>query len=784
MLLLKKALRAMWQNKRSYLACSALISVGAYILVAMGVSSEALAADMEEYYRNYRMADVFAQVRAAPLSAAEELLQIEGIQSVDARLTYDARAQMEGVDRVITLRLMSMPKSEASHNLYHKTRGFAPAQIDDIIVGEAFFSAHNLEIGDNLSLIVHGRQFNFNVTAAALSPEFVYAIQDMSQLFPDDFSFGYAYVDYQIMASMLNMQGFANDISFLLNYDTVFEDIEANLRTALERYGLIGLIPRENQLSHSMLYLQISSMQQITFSLSSVFILCSMVMLYLMLKRLIEQDRGQIGTLKAFGFTNGEILRHYLVYGLVAGIAGGLIGVVLGLLSIDMMMQMYSDFFHMPSAGLAQVALPMVALAILISAAGGTLAALAGASSAIGLHPAQAMRPEAPPVVKFDVLKALPFTKALLTSGGRMAVRSIGRNKVRSLFIVIGIMFAFGITAVMSSMVSMVDVMLFDQFNYARMYDARITFNRPLNENVALAELTAIEGVRYAESIFESPVILRNAHIREGALITGIPENSLLYGIFDINLREYAVPNRGQIVLSSSLANDLLAGVGERIYVDSPLLNAPRPVYVGQVVTGAIGGGAYMLGTSLLELFDESALSTAIIFTADSVAKVAAALQEGDNIAAIDDLIESQAAMMDMMAVYDVLLQTMWVIGVFVALAIIYNTSSISLSERKREYATLRVLGLDIKEVMQILSFEYWLLAIFGMLLGLPFARLLMLSLAGMIDDDLIAIPTTIVPMGYIMAFAAITIAIIITNLIAKRTIGKFSLVEVLKERE
>jgi putative ABC transport system permease protein len=122
--------------------------------------------------------------------------------------------------------------------------------------------------------------------------------------------------------------------------------------------------------------------------------------------------------------------------------------------------------------------------------------------------------------------------------------------------------------------------------------------------------------------------------------------------------------------------------------------------------------------------------------------------------------------------------------AIIVAFAIIYNTSTVSLSERKREYATLRVMGMQIKEVAQIMNIEHWILCIMGMVLGIPFTRLLKIAVKEMVDVDLFTFPVSTEMTAYIGGAAGCILAVIIANKTSEKYIKKFDMVEVLKERE
>jgi putative ABC transport system permease protein len=125
--------------------------------------------------------------------------------------------------------------------------------------------------------------------------------------------------------------------------------VKTSLEDALAPYGLEGLYEQEDQPSNAMLTQEINSLGSMASSVPMVFILMAIVILYIMLKRVIEQERSQIGTLKALGYSSGDVLLHYMSYGLLIGILGGLLGVAGGVAMAGGMTDMYLEFFYLPS---------------------------------------------------------------------------------------------------------------------------------------------------------------------------------------------------------------------------------------------------------------------------------------------------------------------------------------------------------------------------------------------------------------------------------------------------
>jgi len=410
--------------------------------IALGVTVDSLTASVDKYYREHRMADGFARVQAIPSGASATIRRIDGIQDVELRHVQEVRVVMPDNDKIIILRLKSVPNQRDTIHINNVglNQGSDLRFDSDIWTANEFMEIHSLEIGDNITVIVGGQERRLNIVGTVHSPEYIYMVRGLDEMLPDPETFSVAYMTASALGNLLGRSGVYNDLVFTLNPGYEFDDVESELEDILTRYGLTHLYAREYQISASLLQVQLDSMTAMTGSIPAVFMFMAIVILYLMLRRVIEQDRMQIGTLKAFGYSNGAILAHYMFYGAATGALGGLLGSILGYISAGAMFDMLAEFFKIPySADSPMFAyiLTSFAIGILSGAAG----AFMGASSILKLNPAEAMRAPAPKLIKHDILKVLPFLKHILTSFGLMSVRSIMRSKVRSAFVAVGIMF-------------------------------------------------------------------------------------------------------------------------------------------------------------------------------------------------------------------------------------------------------------------------------------------------------------------------------------------------------
>ena len=780
-MLRRKAFRAIWENKKAYLACVILVCVGIMTYECFGIAAYSLVAAKDHYYSQYRLADVFAQVKSLPKSDIDRLRSVPGISDVSGRQVYEARAVMPENDKIIIIRLVSAdPGLVNPLNGILISGGAGFQNENDIMVNSGFLKANDLEIGDSLRLIINGQEHEFNICAIAQSPDYVSVVRENDPI-PDEGAFGIAYIQEKTLFALTNCPDIYNDLSFQLAPGYVYDDIKPMLEDALDRFGVLALYPKKDQISYATLDSKIAAYVSLGQTLPFVFVFMSVVILYLMLKRVIEMDRTQIGALKGIGYTGYEIVGHYMIYGGVTGFVGGALGCATGYRLAKAFLGFVGSSYHLPEL-VREGVLGHMAAGILIAVVSGLLGSLAGAANIIKLNPAEAMRPPAPKTGKTRVGKLYFLNELLFNSRGSIAIRDIARNKLRSSFVVIGIMFSYGILTLMSSYASLIDDMLTSQFTKVELYDGKISLVQPAGYNEGVSAVSALPGVTAAEGILEIPVEFKHNNLRKSGLITGLAPDAALYKIHDDARGVDLPPPEGGLILSNSLADDLDAKTGDVLYLSSPLVNNDVKVIVSDIAVQGMGQGGYMEIASLAGMFGLDAAVTSVVLDANDIDNVRVGLSDAKNVSDIQITSSTIANYRQLMAPVSKAMIFLVLMAVVVAFAIIYNTSAISLSEQKREYSTLRVLGLYVGEVAEILKFENWILCAAGMVLGVAFARVLTLGISGMIDMDPFTFPTDTPFYAYLIGLAGCVAAVYLSNRSSIRNIKKFELAEVLKD--
>lgn len=782
----RKLLRDLWDMRGQALAIALVLAAGMAMWVMYFSNFQSLEHTREAYYERQRFADVFASLKRAPQSLAQRIAQIPGVARVQTRIVADVVLDVPGLHEPASGRLISLPaRGRPALNVptLRAGRWLSAERPDEVLASEAFMQAHGFRPGAHIAAIINGRKRTLQIVGSVLTPEYVYSIRP-GELLPDDKRYGVFWMERRALANAFDMEGAFNDVTLKLEPQTQIEGVIARLDTLLERYGGLGAIPRALQASHWTLQSELQQMRTLGIAVPMIFLLVAGFVLNIALSRALALQRPQLAALKALGYDNREIAWHYLKWGLAIAVLGALMGILAGAWLGSGMTGIYAQYFKFPQIPY-RLSFGVVASALGVSLLTAALSSGSAVRRAVRIPPAEAMRPEPPARYRQSMLERAGLQHRL-SMAARMILRNLQRQPLRALASIVGIAFGGAILLFGFSMLSSVERLVANQFSVAERQDLAVSFVEPSSAAARFA-LAALPGVLAVEPSRTVAVRLRSGFRHRDLALTGLPADAELRRIVDQYGNEVRLPRDG-LVLSATLARVLHVRAGERVRVEVLQGNRPqRDLRVAALVEDSFGVSAYMDIEALHRLMREGATISGanLLIDASQEQALSAELKQLPKIAGVAikrAVIENFRRTLSQSTGLMITLNV--VFAGIIAFGVVYNAARVSLSERSRELASLRVLGFTRAEISMILLGELALLT----LIALPLGALLGYGLASVlvhwIESEVYRFPLAVTPATFAQSALTVLAAAMISAFVVRRRLDRLDLVGVLKTSE
>ncbi|MBS0206221.1 MAG: ABC transporter permease [Planctomycetes bacterium] len=783
----RKMFRDLWILRGPSLAIGLVMASGVATFVMSLSTLSTLYHARLSYYERYRFANVFVNVKRAPETLKSRLAEIPGVMHVGTRITQFVNLDLPDMREPATGRLLSLPDhGEPAVNRLYLRSGRWPEleRPDEVLISDGFATAHRLQSGDRVRAILNGRRQDLRIVGIALSPEFIYQIRE-GDIIPDDRRFGIFWMRRRSLEAAFQMTGAFNNAVLLLSPGTDELQTIREVDRLTDPYGGTGAYGRGEQSSHKFISNEMEELRGMALFVPTIFILVAAWMMQVVFSRLIGTQREQIATLKAFGYSSTEVGLHYLQFVIFLAWLGTGLGIGVGTWLGRGVATMYSRFFHFPEFDF-HLDSRVVLASIVISTLSAGIAVIIPVRKAMHLPPAEAMRPELPPAFGSTWLESLAVLRRAPVEL-RMIVRQMIRQPIRLTLTCLGLSLAVAVLILGSFMLDGLNYVMESEFNVAQRQDMTLTFVEPSQGRV-LSEVAHLPGVISAEPFRSVPVRLRSEHHSRRLGLMGLRTNGRLFRIANVHRQSQSVPETG-LILSSQLARVLSVRPGETVTIE--VLEGRRPVQsmrVAGLVEDFQGEAAYASIDAVHRLMQEGDAVSGAFLAADTrqtaelyrelkrTPRLIGASLKGSALIALRETIISS-----------ILLMRTFNIGFacIIACGVVYNSARITLAERTRELATMRVIGFTRGEIGRILLGELAILTLLAIPLGLGIGHVMAdFVIRAAYDTELFRIPLVIARSTDALAALVTLLAAVCTGLIVSHRLARLDLVAVLKTRE
>ena len=526
-----------------------------------------------------------------------------------------------------------------------------------------------------------------------------------------------------------------------------------------------------------------------------VFFLVAALISLTSMNRMVEEERVEIGTLKALGYSKRQISSKYLIYAILATVIGGVIGLIIGFNFIPgIIANMYGMVYEVPEVVLEfnnEIALIGMSFAVLCTVG----ATLYTCIRELIHNPATLMRPKAPKPGKRVLLERITFIWKRLSFTAKVTARNIFRYKKRFLMTIIGVC---GCTALIVAGFGLRDAignMIPKQFGDIDKYNIGIT----LKEDKYDDELNKVkEDIEQNEQIVktlganvQSVNIIKDDNNQNIQLI--VPEDVNKLDNF-ITLRDrknkddkYTLDNSG-VIISEKLANLLDIKAGDVITLENSDGDRAE-VKVEKITENYLLHYIYMspeLYNSIYDTRIESNMIYAITenMTEEQENELGTKLLQDNNISGVSFTSASKDMFATVMDNMDMVVWILIIAAGLLALVVLYNLINANISERIRELATIKVLGFYDREVYSYIARETIILTIIGMLLGLVGGYFLTIYILKTCELDITMFDPEVEVISYVFGILITTFFAIIVNIVTYFSLKKIDMIESLKSVE
>ncbi|MCD8126948.1 MAG: ABC transporter permease [Clostridiales bacterium] len=499
--------------------------------------------------------------------------------------------------------------------------------------------------------------------------------------------------------------------------------------------------------------------------------------------RMVNEERTQIGTLKALGYGEGRVSLKYILYAGSAAVLGSIAGYFLGSFLLPQVIWMA----YAISYGFA----PLEYYFSPVMFVGGLLIALVGSVGVTMLvcrrefleNPADLIRPKAPSGGKHILLERFTPLWKHLSFLNKVTIRNTFRYKGRMIMMLVGI---GGCTALLVTGYGIKDSvanLLNYQYDEIMLYDGTVTLGEDLSEE----EYAAVEALLEGESLQYALAYQSNEEVssadsgKEATVIALSAEKA--EGLFDLHNGDRAIPwpEYGEAVLTEKLADKLGVQTGDNVTI--PLTSgAEVTVTVSGICDNFLNHYVYLSE----ETAGEEAVNAAYYRTDDdnSAAALATSLRNLDGVTYVSLSAEERALMEASMSSLNYVVLLVVVCAGALAFIVLYNLTNINIMERMREVATLKVLGFHTGETASYVLRENIILSVLGGLLGLGLGKLLHWYVMEQVQVDAMTFEVRVAWTSYLYSFALTVAFALIANFSMRYKLDRINMAESLKSVE
>lgn len=762
----KKLHRDMARSAMQFLSIILLCALGTFASAALDGMARMTRTTIDTYFEENNLADFWVTLPAgADRTAMQTLSEIDGIEDAIARTVTDLDTTLgDGISVNLTAYDGEMTINAP---LLREGELLDPRDTRGCLIQERFAKAQGLTVGDRITVKFGGTEHTFLIRGIVVSPEYV-ALSIGVSASPETYGFilanSCALPSLPLTQAVVSLEEGADEAS-------VKAAIEAALPDAL-------VLARDAHTSTA----RCNNDAQMFENLRYVFpILCYAIAALIVmttLSRMIDNQRMQMGTLKALGFSARQIRNHYLSYAILPSLLGALLGTIIGHTTLPpVLWDALMAQSEMPYRLRPPISLPtwgMVALTVAMS----MVICYYTYRSAAKETTAALLRPKPPKDGKRILLERITPLWSHFSFNAKMIVRNLMRNKLRTVMSFIGLLCCTMLIITSFGLQDSVKSLSRKYYTETMRYELRANLTGEVDEAESYERRLLADK---AECVMESAVSLRASGGTKTVTLNVLEDDQTMQYLG--KNETYLALDSGTIGVTYKLTKTLGIALGDRVSLYLAGDDEPIEMTVGQIIHNNVVQGVYMNRSTWEAQRKGDFVPTAILIQGVSDALLEQ-LDSMDEVDTLDDPQKQIGDMMDLLEALNSVFMMITCIALALAFVICYNMGLMNFVERLREYATLKVLGYHQKEIRNLILKENLLVSLLGVICGILPGYLLTDIVMHTCEPESAFYPGAPTTQSVVLACVISFLFSIFIQLFLTRKVKKIDMVEALKSVE
>ena len=759
----KKILREIKLNKMQFFNIFIMVFLGVFVFAGVHAYMDGMKISGDKYYESNNLQDIWL---SGENFTDEDLKNVKEISNVkNAERILNIRTELENY-KDVSLDTNFIETNEISKMYIVDGEEFSK---DKKGVWLDSYLAKNLDlkVGDEITFKYKDYEMKEKILGLITVPDHIYSVKDESTIFPTHKDFGFIYLsvnEFPIQDYMIYNQIIV-DVDDTDKIDETKRNIENNIKSA------IAVTDRNASSSYQSYNSEIEEGETYSKVFTFLFLFIAILSVVTTMNRFVKKQRTQIGTLKALGFKNRKIIKHYVSYGFYVSLLASILGLILGKYVLGaFFLNMEAQYFEIPVYNtilISSVYILALIVVVLI-----TIVTYLSCRGILKESAVDALRTEIPKVknTKFDLTTKGIFKKSSIST--RWNLRDIGRNKSRSIMAVVGII---GCTMLLVCAFGMLDTMnsyLDWEFNKISNFEYKLSLSNNYT-NEQLEKLTDKYGNSTSETL---GIEIKNGDKKEAnTLVVNDAKDYLKYTNHN---REYMDLKDDGIYITEKLSKKYNLNIGDTI---SWHIFGDNTWYTCKIV--GLNRDPQNQNLNMTRKYYET---LGLTYRADSL-YTNENLSETKSLDGVD-IIQSKAnlqeGMESMLDTMKTIITILIVVSAILGFVIIYNLGILSFTEKQYQFATLKVLGFKNQQIKKIFIKQNLWLSIIGIVLGLPLGFIMVDYIFKSALGENYDFSASIKPLSYLLAAGGSLIVAIFVNKVLSRKVKTIDMVTSLKGNE